>query len=104
MSTATTYTITVGLESPTITPSQARQLALSLAGQYFPSGHTVIDCTGRWESPERGIVDEPSLQVIVIGEGQAHRRAVLTFCEAYKLQATQDAVLLQITRPDTHWV
>ena len=104
MSTATTYTITIGLESPTLTPDQCRANALWLAGQCFPAGHTITEATGRWQSPDRGIVDEPSLVVSVIGEGQAHRRAVDQFCRSYKAICAQDAVLLQITRPETHWL
>jgi len=104
MTTATTYTITVGLESPTLTVDQARDAALTLAGIHFPSGHTVVDATGRWESPERGLVDEPSLIITVIGEGQAHRAAVGKFAYDYKEVAAQDAVLLQITKPETYWI
>ena len=104
MSNATTYTITVGLESPELTVDQARDAALTLAGIHFPSGHTIVDATGRWESPERGIVDEPSLIITVIGEGQAHRAAVGKFCHEYKAAASQDAVLLQITKPETYWI
>ena len=103
MSNATTYTITVGLESPELTVEQCRAFALIAAAKYFPSGHTVIEATGRWES-ERGIIDEPSLQIIVIGEGSAHRDAVSNFCRDYKRGCFQDCVLLQITKPDTIWV
>lgn len=101
---ATTYAITLGLESPTLTPDQCRANALWLAGQCFPSGHTIMEATGRWESPERGLVDEPTLLITVIGEGQAHERAVYQFCRSYKAICAQDAVLLQITRPQTEWV
>lgn len=104
MSAASTFTITLGLESPTLTEAQARAAALELAGIHFPSGHTITEATGRWESPDRGIVDEPTLIVMVIGEGQAHRRAVGNFCADYKELAAQDAVLLQITKPETIWV
>ena len=104
MSNATTYTITVGLESPTLSVQAAKDAALFLAGVRFPSGHTVVEGTGRWESPERGLVDEPCLIITVIGEGQAHRDAVGKFCRQYKDAAAQDAVLLQITKPETLWV
>jgi len=104
MSNATTFTITVGLESPTLNEKQAEQLVYDLAAKRFPSGHTITRATGRWESPERGIVDEPSLVITVIGEGQAYRAAVGQFCFEYKKQASQDAVLLQITKPETYWV
>ena len=41
MSTTTTYTITIGLESPTLTEKQAEQLVYDLAAKHFPSGHTI---------------------------------------------------------------
>ena len=104
MSLATTYTITVGLESPELTVHQCRAFAYIAAGKYFPSGHTIVEATGRWESPERGIVDEPSLIITVIGQGQAHDDAVRKFCVDYKRGCFQDCVLIQVTRPDTFWV
>ena len=104
MSQATTYTITLGLESPELTPEQCRRFAHVAAAKYFPSGHTIAAATGRWESPDRGIVDEASLIITVIGEGSAHRDAVSRFCADYKRGCFQDAVLLQITRPETYWV
>ena len=79
MSNTTTYTITLGLESPKLTVDECRALTLIAAAKYFPSGHTVTEATGRWES-ERGIIDEPSLVITVIGEGSAHRAAVGKFC------------------------
>ena len=104
MSATSTFTITLGLESPALTEDQARDAALTLAGIHFPAGHTITEATGRWESPDRGIVDEPSLIIMVIGEGQAYRQAVGNFCADYKELAAQDAVLLQITSPDTIWI
>ncbi len=98
-----TYTITIGLESPKLTVGECRALALIAAAKFFPSGHTVTDAIGRWES-ERGVIDESSLVITVIGEGSAHRDAVMQFCETYKVGAFQDCVLLQITRPETIWV
>ena len=59
---------------------------------------------GRWQSPERGIVNEPSLIITVIGEGQAYRAAVGAFCFDYKELASQDCVLLQISQPETFWI
>ena len=103
MSNTTTYTITLGLESPELTVDECRALALIAAAKYFPSGHTVTDAIGRWES-ERGVIDEPSLVITVIGEGQACRSAVGKFCQTYKTGAFQDCVLLQITKPETIWV
>lgn len=104
MSLTNTYAITIGLESPELTVDQCRELAYQLAGQCFPSGHTIQEATGRWESPERGMIDEPSLIITVIGQGSAHDDAVRRFVAAYKRQAVQDCVLVQVTRPDTFWV
>ena len=98
-----TYTITIGLESPRLTVDECRALALIAAAKFFSSGHTITEATGRWTS-ERGVIDEPSLVITVIGEGSAHRDAVQQFCETYKAGAFQDCVLLQITRPETIWV
>ena len=104
MSLTTTYAITLGLESPELTVEDCKLLAYQLAGQCFPSGHTIQHAVGRWESPERGLIDEPSLIITVIGQGSAHDDAVRKFVSAYKNQAAQDCVLVQVTRPDTFWI
>ena len=104
MSLTNTYTITIGLESPELTVDQCRAFAFIAAGKYFPSGHTVQEATGRWESPERGMIDEPSLIITVIGQGSAHDDAVRNFVTDYKRGCFQDCVLVQVTRPDTFWV
>ena len=98
-----TFTITIGLESPQLTPEECRQFALISAGKFFPEGHSIIDLTGRWLSPSRGIVDEPSLQIIVIGDDSI-RENVLAFCNTYKAGCFQDCVLLQVSQPETHWL
>ena len=102
MSLTTTYTITVGLESPELTVDQCRAFAYIAAGKYFPSGHTIQEATGRWESPERGMIDEPSLIITVIGHDVDD--AVRGFVTDYKRGCFQDCVLIQVTRPDTFWV
>lgn len=96
----TTFTITIGLESPTLSETEARALALETAARCFPSGHTITEATGRWES-DRGIIDEASLVITVIGDDMA---PVAEFCKSYKVGAQQDAVLLQISKPETIWV
>jgi hypothetical protein len=95
------FILTVGLESPTLTPDQARAAALELAGIHFPSGHTITEATGRWASPERGIIDEASLIVTVIGCSFA---SASDFSRDYKELAAQDSVLLQIINSEVHWV
>jgi len=82
----------------------AKEAALFLARVRVPPGHTGGEATGGGEAPEHGANDEPSLIITVIGEGQAHRDAVGKFCKQYKEAAAQDAVLLQITKPETYWV
>jgi hypothetical protein len=99
-----TFTITIGLESPTLTTSEARQIALALAADCFPIGHTVVDAVGRWLSHERGIIDEPSLQIIVAGDDPETRDNVERFCRGYKSAAAQDSVMLQVTNPQTFFI
>lgn len=100
----TTYTITLGLESPCLSVDEARDAALEIVGFHFPDGHTVIDATGRWMSPERGVINEPSLMVIVAGNGEDTRRAVSLACSQYKNVAQQDSVMLQVTHPQTFFI
>lgn len=104
MSPTTTYAITIGLESPELTVEQCHAFALIAASKHFPLGHTIIECTGRWQSPERGLIDEPSLQVVVVDEDSTLDDAVKSFCRDYKRGCFQDSVLVQVTRPDTIWV
>ena len=98
--TTPTFTITIGLESPKLTVEECRALALIAAAEHFPTGHTVIEATGRWTS-DRGVIDEPSLVIIVITDD---REAVGNFAQAYKVGACQDCVLIQVTQPETIWV
>ena len=101
MSRTTTYTITIGLESPELTVEQCRAFAFIAAGKYFPEGHTIVEATGRWTS-DRGVIDEPSLIITVIGQDVDD--AVRGFVSDYKRGCFQDCVLVQVTRPETFWV
>ena len=101
MTASPTFTISVGLESPELTVDQCRANALWLAAQCFPAGHTITEATGRWESPQRGLIDEPTLVVTVIGDV---RQAALQFASSYKQICSQDSVLVQVTHPETLWV
>ena len=101
MTRTTTYSITVGLESPELTVDQCRAFAFIAAGKYFPAGHTIVEATGRWTS-DRGVIDEPSLIITVIGQDVDD--AVRGFVTDYKRGCFQDCVLVQVTRPDTFWV
>ena len=87
MTRTTTYSITVGLESPELTVDQCRAFAFSAAGKYFPEGHTIVEATGRWTS-DRGVIDEPSLIITVIGMNVDD--AVRGFVTDYKRGCFQD--------------
>ena len=95
------FTVTIGFESPTLTPDQARAVALELAGIHFPGGHTVTEATGRWLSPDRGVIDEASLVITVAG---CSFESASAFSHDYKELAAQDSVLLQIINSEVHWV
>ena len=76
----------------------ARQVALTLAGKYFPTGHTVVDALGRY-SGQVGIIDEPSIIVQVMSPSDEIaadnlNQAVNLFCDAYKQDANQESVLV----------
>jgi len=84
-----------GLESPALSETQCRLRLANLAAKYLPNGHTIIEAAGRWYSPERGIVDEPTLVVQVFAErGTDLWRAAYALAGAYKDEARQDAVAI----------
>lgn len=95
------FILTIGLESPTLTPCQAHAAALELAGIHFPDGHTITEATGRWLSPERGIINESTLVINVIGCTFA---SASDFSRDYKELAAQDSVLLQIVNSEVHFI
>ena len=86
------YRLTVGLESPTISTDEAKELFLSLAAKSFPEGHSIIEHEGRWLSPDRGIIVEPSITFEVVGPAELISE-VLFLGHEYKKQAAQDSVL-----------
>ena len=92
-----TFYVTVGLESPSWSPEECRQHATELADEYFPSGYTVIEAEGRWQSPERGPISEPSLIFIFcqLDPEQSIELTVHKFATVYRVVADQDAVLVQ---------
>ena len=84
-----------GLESPTLSETQCRERLANLAAKFLPNGHTVLDATGRWMSPERGIVDEPTQLVQVFAEpGSDLFRAFYDMAGAFKNEASQDCVIV----------
>ena len=86
------FRMTVGLESPTITTSEARELFLALAANSFPEGHSIIEHEGRWLSPDRGVIVEPSITLEVVGPDELIGE-VLFLGHRYKTAAAQDSVL-----------
>ena len=86
------YRLTVGLESPAITTSEARELFERLCAQSFPEGHSLIRHEGRWLSPDRGVIVEPSITLEVVGPAELISE-VLFVGHEYKKQAQQDSVL-----------
>ena len=86
------FRLTVGLESPTISTDEAKELFLSLCAKSFPDGHSIIEHEGRWLSPDRGVIVEPSLTLEVVGPAELISE-VLYLGHEYKKQAAQDSVL-----------
>lgn len=94
-----------GLESPDLSPAECRECLSSLAARHLPNGHTIIEAEGRWLSPERGIVQEPTMIVQVFAErNDAVHQALLTVASLYKNDARQDAVLVIATEAQVDFV
>lgn len=91
------FHVTVGLESPAWSVEECREHAVGLADDYFPAGYTVIEAQGRWQSPERGPISEPSLVFIFtqLDPDQSIGELVHKFATVYRTVAVQDAVLVQ---------
>jgi len=72
----------------------SQELALKLAADCFPDGHTVINSQGRWIGTV-GVIDEPTIIVEAItesfAEGDLRAR---TLAGDYKDQAYQESVLV----------
>ena len=86
------YRLTVGLESPTLTVEEARATFLAFCAESFPEGHSIIEHEGRWLSPDRGVIVEPSLTLEVVGPAELIGE-VLFLGHRYKTAADQDSVL-----------
>ena len=75
-----------------------KELALILAGECFPNGHTVYEAQGRWFG-KTCVVDEQTLVVeVMVGESESeraqHHQAVQKFAGDYKDLAKQESVLI----------
>jgi len=86
------FRLTAGLESPAISASEAKELFLSLCSKAFPDGHSIIEHEGRWLSPDRGVIVEPSLTLEIVGPAEMISE-VLFVAHEYKKLAAQDSVL-----------
>ena len=86
----------------------AKELALILAAECFPNGHTVYEANGRWMG-EVGVINESTIIVeFMAGEqqildGSAHK-AVARFAGLYKVNAYQESVLVTDTEVNAAFV
>ncbi|WGL30723.1 hypothetical protein SCRES3_gp66 [Synechococcus phage S-CRES3] len=96
----------MGTESPTMTPDQASLKAQQLAAFHLPNGHTVTECQGRWSSPDRGIVTEATVAVMVWAADRKDPvfKAFYQMCGEYKCAAAQDAVGVTVQEVDLDFV
>ena len=85
------FRLTFGLESPTKSIEECKEIAETVALASFPEGHTLIEAKGRWESA-RCAVTEPVIIFEVIGPDEWITE-VLYAGHQYKKLADQDAVL-----------
>ena len=88
------------------TPAQDRSgLQRNLAALHLPNGHTVTVGHGRWMSPERGLVSEKCVMVMVWADrGSDVHKAFLAMCADYKAAAAQDAVGVTMQEVDLDFV
>ena len=85
------FRLTFGLESPTKSPEECKEIAETIALASFPEGHTLIEAKGRWKSA-RGAITEDIIILTVIGPNEWITE-VLYAGHQYKKLADQDAVL-----------
>ena len=95
----------MGTESTVLREDQAHCKALHLAALHLPNGHTVTVGHGRWMSPERGLVSEKCVMVMVWADrGSDVHKAFLAMCADYKAAAAQDAVGVTVQEVDLDFV
>lgn len=82
----------------------SHSLALKLAADCFPNGHTVINSLGRWNGAV-GVIDEQTIIIEAItdrrAEGDLRAR---TLAGDYKNQAYQESVLITCTEIEADFV
>jgi len=92
-----TFRIYLGLDTKgRLTLDQAREAALSLATDWFPHGHTIIEATGRWQQ-DNAPVTEPTIIVEVITTNAEQEAKVFQLAGGYKALAFQESVLVTKT-------
>ena len=96
----------MGTESTVLREDKAHLKALHLAARHLPNGHTVTVGHGRWMSPERGLVSEKTVAVMVWAADRKDPvfKAFYEMCGAYKAAAAQDAVGVTIQELDLDFV
>lgn len=86
----------------------AHKLALKLAADWFPNGHTVYEANGRWNG-EVGVINEPTIVVEVLCgtnevERAHHHKMVQCFAGDYKNFAYQESVMITSQEIDAWFV
>ena len=82
----------------------AESVALRLAAEHFPMGHSIGEEIGRWMT-EQGLVTEKSIVVTYLCEASKESETRASrFAGAYKEQAFQEAVLVTREEVDGFFV
>ena len=84
------FRLTFGLESPTKSPEECKEIAETIALASFPEGHTLIEAKGRWESA-RGAITEDNIILEVIGPDEWITEVL--YCLLYTSPSPRDGLL-----------
>jgi hypothetical protein len=83
------------MQGRVISEAQWESFVAQSIAPYFPEGYTVSDASGQWRDTLGRIVREPSKVVELVHDGHTERRAAIKdIINAYKLQFSQESVLL----------
>ena len=83
----------------------ARQLAMNLAAEFFPHGHSLSDEVGRWKTADGRMITEGTIVIKWLsdtGSAAEAERRVAAVAAAFKAGAFQEAVM--VTRRDVEAV
>ena len=90
------YTVSCDLDTNGhMSADEARAIVLDLAAEMFPMGHTVREVKVRWMMQTGEAVDEPTLEVVWLGDDETR---VSRFAGAVKDLTFQEAVMLQVEK------